>query len=160
LISDRDKAGRANARPGRRFRRRINGGTRAQVANANPMIVVHGTRMNRRVFTSRCSGRNVMSAAPFDMQNLEPFAIGVYLHSYAREDVIAPDGPPTPLLDPEMVQAAMQAYDDAAGVLRARGRSALRPGTRHALANKILRFAIFGERDRRLLSDRALAHFL
>jgi len=103
-----------------------------------------------------------MSTAYDAVQNLGSFPIGLYRRSdevYER-NVSAPRALPSPLLDPATLQAAMTAYDDASDTLRARVRCALRPGMRHSLANRILSLAIFGERDHRLLSDRALAHFL
>ena len=95
-------------------------------------------------------------------QSLDAFPIGLYLgpNEILTTNVTAPHALPTPLLDPDLVQAAMIAYDDAADVLRTRVRSGLKPGMRHTLANRILALAVFGERDHRLLSDRALAHFL
>lgn len=98
-----------------------------------------------------------MSAHQYITPYLEPFSLGIYSRP---GDLSAPGaGVPTPLLDPESLHAAQLAYDDAAGTLRTRARAALRPGVLHSLANRILGFAIFGERDQRLLKDRALAHF-
>lgn len=98
-----------------------------------------------------------MTATP----TLETLPINVFL---SADVTAAPDAPkpyvlPTPQLGPEVVQTAMEAYDVALDELRARTKKALPPSTRHALANKILRFAIFGERDQKQLVDRALAHF-
>jgi hypothetical protein len=73
--------------------------------------------------------------------------------------VTVPEALPTPLLDPETLRAARLAYESATSTLRARSGAPLRPGTLHSLANKILSFAIFGERDQTRLSARALAHF-
>lgn len=80
---------------------------------------------------------------------LPPFAIGVYART----------APKTPLLDPISLRTAYQAYSAAERVLRSRAGSPLRPGIRHSLANKVLNFAIFGERNPHTLTDRALAHF-
>jgi len=74
--------------------------------------------------------------------------------------IVSPDATPTPLLDPSALRAARLAYDDAVDVLRARARAGLRPSTCHRMAYRILRLTIFGERDQRLLKERALAHFL
>ena len=84
---------------------------------------------------------------------LEPFHLDIYTRSRAMHA----DG--SPLLDPDLLSTASHAYLDALEVLRARSRSALRPHVRHTLATKILDFAIFGERNRTLLTERALAHF-
>jgi hypothetical protein len=102
-----------------------------------------------------------MSTLEGASRRLEPFSIGLYLrpNEIYEPNVVAPHALPTPLLDPETVQAAMIAYHEAADTLRTRARSALKPAVRHTLANRILALAIFGERDHRLLSDRALAHF-
>ena len=89
-------------------------------------------------------------------QTLAPFPIGLYIRGDDAEQTVFT---PTPLLDPNAVKAAVLAYDDALGSLRVRVKSSVKPGLRHLLANKILRFAVFGERDRRSLRDRALAHF-
>jgi hypothetical protein len=98
-----------------------------------------------------------LEGAPHD---LEPFLIGLYLRDNAFEPkVTAPRALPSPLLDPDSLYAAMVAYREAADALRTRARSALKPGLRHTLANRILALAIFGERDHRLLCGRALAHF-
>lgn len=84
---------------------------------------------------------------------LPPFAIGIYSQRAGAK------APATPLLDPTSLKTACEAYDRAEEVLRTRSRAALRPSVRHSLANKVLSFAIFGERNLRLLADRALAHF-
>ena len=88
----------------------------------------------------------------FKPSELPPFAIGLYARNGA-----APLR--TPLLDPTSLKAACEAYDRAETVLRLRAGAALRPGVRHLLANKVLSFAIFGERSLHQLADRALAHF-
>jgi len=85
--------------------------------------------------------------------DLRPFDIGTYSQlRAARADASA-------MLDPVLLSTASLAYLDALDALRARSRSALRPGVRHLLATKILGFANFGERDRGALTARALAHF-
>lgn len=85
--------------------------------------------------------------------DLQPFDIN--LCAPARSAA----GDASPMLDPVLLSTASLAYLDALDALRARSRSALRPGVRHALATKILGFANFGERDRSALTSRALAHF-
>jgi hypothetical protein len=102
-----------------------------------------------------------MTATQTIAPTLESLPIGVFL---SPDVLTAPDAPkpyvlPTPHLAPDMVQTVMTAYDAAVEELRARSNKALPPSTRHALANKILRFAIFGERDEKRLVERALAHF-
>lgn len=98
-------------------------------------------------------------------QSLSPAINSLPIGLFLSPDVVsAPDAPrpytlPTPHLGPDMVKTVTLAYDAALEELRARSTKALPPSTRHALANKILRFAIFGERDRKRLVDRALAHF-
>ena len=89
-------------------------------------------------------------STPVSVSELPPFAISLY----ARKGE-----PKTPLLDPGALNTAFEAYSAAEQVLRHRGGAALRPRMRHTLANKVLGFAIFGERDTRTLTDRALAHF-
>lgn len=102
-----------------------------------------------------------MTAMQNTAPTLDSLPIGVFL---SPDVVSAPDAPkpytlPTPHLGPETVQTVMSAYDAAIDELRARSPKALPPSTRHALANQILRFAIFGERDQQRLVRRALAHF-
>lgn len=102
-----------------------------------------------------------MSAMQHTAPSLDSLPIGVFL---SPDIVSAPDAPkpytlPTPHLGPDVVQLVMSAYDAAIDELRARSHKALPPSTRHALANQILRFAIFGERDQQRLVSRALAHF-
>jgi hypothetical protein len=102
-----------------------------------------------------------MTATQHTTPTLDALPIGVFL---SPDIITAPDAPkpytlPTPHLSPEAVQLVMLAYDAAIDELRARSNKALPPSTRHALANQILRFAIFGERDQQRLVKRALAHF-
>lgn len=99
-----------------------------------------------------------MTTEPMLTQELEPFFISPYPARGAGV-AISPPCLPTPLLDPGSLEAARIAYQDAIGELRVRARSSLRPAVRHRLANRILGFAVFGERDPRALADRALAHF-
>jgi hypothetical protein len=94
------------------------------------------------------------------VRDLEPFFISTYLRpTESGTGSSNPGGLPTPLLDPHSLETARVAYDSALGELRTRHKAGLRPATRHVLANRILSFAIFGERDPRSLADRALAHF-
>jgi hypothetical protein len=88
--------------------------------------------------------------SPICLQALEPFGLGVY----APDDATA-----AALVDPALLNTAALAYEDALQALRARARSALRLNERHALAKRILDFAMFGERDQRQLKERALASF-
>ncbi|MDZ4870549.1 MAG: hypothetical protein SGI91_24760 [Alphaproteobacteria bacterium] len=101
-----------------------------------------------------------MTTEQTSVRDLEPFFISTYLRP-AETGVGSsnPGGLPTPLLDPNSLETAQQAYDSALGELRTRNKAGVRSATRHVLANKILGFAIFGERDPRSLADRALAHF-
>ena len=85
---------------------------------------------------------------PVSVSALPPFAI--YPNASA---------PSTPLLDPTSLGVAFDAYSAAEHALRHRAGAPLRPSVRHTLASKVLSFAIFGERDPRMLKDRALAHF-
>lgn len=97
---------------------------------------------------------------PCTVRDLEPFFISTYLRpSDAGVSASNLRALPTPLLDPHSLETARAAYDNALDELRTRNKAGLRPATRHVLANKILSFAIFGERDPRSLTDRALAHF-
>ena len=84
---------------------------------------------------------------------MQPFDLGVCSQRNTAND------PPSVLLDPVLLSTASHAYLDALEALRTRSRTALQPGVRHSLATKILGFANFGERDRRALTERALAHF-
>jgi hypothetical protein len=93
------------------------------------------------------------------IQGIEPFFISTYMSSAESSAVAEPGSLPTPLLDPHSLETAQLAYDSALDELRTRNRAGLRPATRHVLANRILSFAIFGERDPRSLAERALAHF-
>jgi len=93
------------------------------------------------------------------VRDIEPFFISTYLRPDGARPVAEPASLPTPLLDPHSLETARLAYDSALDELRTRNRAGLRPATRHVLANKILSFAIFGERDPRSLAERALAHF-
>jgi hypothetical protein len=102
-----------------------------------------------------------MTATQHTAPTLDSLPIGVFL---SPDIISAPDAPkpytlPTPHLAPDTLQIVMAAYDAATDELRARSPKALPPSTRHALANRILRFAIFGERDQKRLVERALAHF-
>lgn len=87
---------------------------------------------------------------PVSVSELPPFVIGPYLRNGEAK---------TPLLDPTSVRMAFEAYSAAEQALRNRAGSALRPSVRHTLANRVLSFAIFGERDPRMLKERVLAHF-
>jgi hypothetical protein len=91
-------------------------------------------------------------------QDATPFLFAPYSSSSTGADGTLP-ALPTPLLDPQSLETAQIAYDTAIEELRQRNKSSLRPAVRHMLANRILSFAIFGERDPRSLADRALAHF-
>ncbi len=94
-----------------------------------------------------------------NVQPLEPFFISTFHRPADARGASSPAGLPTPLLDPSSLKTAREAYDSALDELRTRNKAGLRPATCHVLANKILGFAIFGERDPRSLADRALAHF-
>jgi hypothetical protein len=93
------------------------------------------------------------------VRDIEPFFISTYMCAADTGPVADPGSLPTPLLDPHSLETARLAYDSALEELRTRNRAGLRPATRHVLANKILSFAIFGERDAQSLAERALAHF-
>jgi hypothetical protein len=93
------------------------------------------------------------------VRDIEPFFISTYLRPHQSGRVVDSSSLPTPLLDPHSLETARLAYGSALEELRTRNRAGLRPATRHVLANKILSFAIFGERDPQSLAERALAHF-
>lgn len=100
-----------------------------------------------------------MTNAHATVRDIEPFFISTYLRRGDVGPVAEPASLPTPLLDPNSLETARLAYDSALDALRTRNRAGLRPATRHVLANRILSFAIFGERDPNSLAQRALAHF-
>jgi hypothetical protein len=100
-----------------------------------------------------------MTSEHATVRDIEPFFISNYLRPHESRRVVDSGSLPTPLLDPHSMETARLAYGNALEELRTRNRAGLRPATRHVLANKILSFAIFGERDPRSLAERALAHF-
>ncbi len=100
-----------------------------------------------------------MTTGHATLRDVEPFFISTYQRPANSGPLADPGSLPTPLLDPHSLETARVAYDSALDELRTRNRAGLRPATRHVLANKILSFTIFGERDPRSLADRALAHF-
>ncbi|MBL8782294.1 MAG: hypothetical protein JNL06_15270 [Alphaproteobacteria bacterium] len=112
-----------------------------------------------RVYYPSDPWENTMTIDRASVRDIEPFFISTYLRSGDSGRVADPGSLPTPLLDPHSLETAQLAYDSALGELRTRHKAGLRPSTRHVLANRILSFAIFGERDPRLLAERALAHF-
>lgn len=101
-----------------------------------------------------------MTTEATTLRELEPFFIAPCPSSGASGTTTSQTYVlPTPLLDPNTLETARAAYESAIDELRSRQKSSLRPAVRHMLANRILSFAMFGERDPRSLADRALAHF-